>query len=123
MAIPEFVLTEMYIRRRNRWTLKLQEIHGKGAEPDNDAQMDLLHREFDSFYREFLDHPGTSEASSVNAVLAMMHMKGMTLPLDWIDPRGLESTTADTPLIEGCRAWNRREETIVTVKEALQKGR
>ena len=113
MTMPAFVLTEMFVRRRNRWALALQEVHGKGAEPDNAAQKDLLHKEFDLFYREYLAHPGQSEAASVNAILALMEMKSMTLPVDWIDPTGLEATTADTPLIEGCREWNRRLEREV----------
>lgn len=109
MSVPAFVMTEMFVRRRNRWALALQAVHGKGAEPNNDAQEDLLHREFNAFYIEFLARQGTSEASSVNAILALMQAKSMTLPIDWIDPTGLEVTTADTPLIEGARALNRRE--------------
>ena len=111
MSVPEFVLTEDYTRRRNRWALRLQEL------PEEQKNKDLL-KALEHHEHAYRRSPTSSNADSVNAVLALLQMRGLELPRDWIDPSKVPQGPASSGLLAACKAQAAYEQR----KEAMTHG-
>lgn len=106
MNVPEFVLTEIYIRRRNRWALALQGVEER-------EKNEYLQRQLDRFLRCFRAGPNSSDANSINAVLALMQMRSMAvLPTQWVDPTMFEQSPIGNEMILAGRFWSAKERML-----------
>jgi hypothetical protein len=79
MSIPTFVFTEQFVRRLHRWMLWLRNV------PEKDKNKELL-AEFNRFHRSFVAGPNSSDANSVNATMALMLLRSVPFPVDWLNP-------------------------------------
>lgn len=99
---PDFVLTETYIRKRNRWALELQAVPAE-------KQQETLLGEFKRFQHIYNNRPNSNDACSVNAIMALMEMKGMERPIDWLDPSKVTQQSISSELYLGCKHAAARE--------------